>query len=151
MCSSDLFPSHDTAGEIVKVNPVDVFVYQVKTGETLQTISDRYKVSYEDLRSLNGKSDAIVMINEKIYIPYIFSNEKFTDPLDILPVSSSFGTIVHPIKQYELFHMGIDVAVMEGSNVYASKSGEVVMSEYQSGYGNVIKIEHENGYMTVLS
>lgn len=140
-----------TAGEVVKVNPMDVFVYQVKTGETLQKIADRYKVSYEDLRSLNGKSDAIVMINEKIYIPYIFSNEKFTDPLDILPISSTFGTRVHPIKQYELFHMGIDVAVMEGSNVYASKSGEVIMSEYQSGYGNVIKIEHENGYMTVYA
>lgn len=140
-----------TSGEKIKINPVDVFIYEVKSGETLHTIADRYNVSYEDLRSVNGKFDKIVMAGEKIYIPYIFSNEKFSDPLDILPVSSTFGTRVHPVKQYELFHMGMDLAVMEGSNVYASKSGEVIMSEYQAGYGNVIKVEHENGYMTVYA
>ena len=139
------------SGEKIKINTVDVFVYQVNSGETLHTIADRYKVSYEDLRSVNGKYDQIVMVGEKIFIPYIFSNEKFSDPLDILPVSSPFGTRVHPVKQYELFHMGMDLAVMEGSNVYAAKSGEVLVSEYQSGYGNVVKIEHENGYMTVYA
>jgi murein DD-endopeptidase MepM/ murein hydrolase activator NlpD len=139
------------SGEKINISSKDVFVYQVNSGENLHTIADRYKISYEDLRTINGKYDQVVMVGEKIFIPYIFSNEKFSDPLDILPVSSPFGTRVHPVKQYELFHMGIDLAVIEGSNVYASKSGEVLVSEYQSGYGNVVKIEHENGYMTVYA
>lgn len=63
-------------------------------------------------------------------------------------ISSPFGMRVHPVDGVKKMHSGIDIPAPEGTDIVASKSGVVEVSEYQSGYGNVIYIKHDDGSQT---
>jgi len=45
-------------------------------------------------------------------------------------------------------HYGIDLAVDEGTPVWATARGVVVFAGWKDGYGNVIYLDHENGMTT---
>ncbi len=137
------------AGKKISVKPEDVIVYEVKSGENLYGIAERYKVSFEDIKAINGKENQLLVPGEKIFIPYHVTAEKFSAPLDTLVISSPYGTRVHPIKQYELYHMGMDFVTPEGTSVYSGRAGEVIEAAYEYGYGKVIKIEHDDGYISI--
>ncbi|MBR2875697.1 MAG: M23 family metallopeptidase, partial [Clostridia bacterium] len=64
-------------------------------------------------------------------------------------VSSEFGKRVHPISGNEGIHKGIDIAIAEGSPIYASFDGEVIEATYDKWNGNYIKIKHDNNIITV--
>ena len=47
-------------------------------------------------------------------------------------------------------HLGIDIGVGEGQQVYAADSGVIVFAGWSTGgYGNTIMIDHGNGYQTL--
>ncbi len=66
-------------------------------------------------------------------------------------VSSEFGERVHPVSGEQSFHNGIDIAVSEGSEIYACEGGTVILAEYNEFSGNHIKIEHQGGYVSSYS
>lgn len=50
------------------------------------------------------------------------------------------------------YHLGIDIAAVQGTTVYASDSGTVIYAGWiDGGYGNMIEIDHNNGYATVYA
>lgn len=57
-------------------------------------------------------------------------------------LSSCFG------PRWERIHVGIDIAVAEGSPVLAARDGRVIFSGFVPGYGNLIVLEHEGGWYT---
>jgi Rod binding domain-containing protein len=61
-------------------------------------------------------------------------------------VSSSFGPRLHPIKQVEAQHNGLDLAAEKGAPVKATKGGEVIFAGSKEGYGNLVEIRHIGGY-----
>ena len=71
-------------------------------------------------------------------------------PLKDMPTPSSyFGPRIHPIQGIRKNHTGIDLAVVQGTPVYATEAGEVIMSSWNGGYGNCIMIDHGNGVVTL--
>ena len=68
--------------------------------------------------------------------------------------TSSFGCRVHPITGGYRYHSGIDIPVVEGTPVYAVKSGRITavrtdVTGYLAGsYGNYVDIDHLDGTMT---
>jgi len=81
----------------------------------------------------------------------------FINPVNPFPYcTSSFGCRLHPIQHTYRTHGGIDIAVGEGTVVYATKSG--IVSEIKTdipgpipgstSYGNYILINHGDGTMT---
>jgi len=64
-------------------------------------------------------------------------------------VVSAFGWRVHPILQTRHHHNGIDIAVPEGTIIYASASGEVNFVGEQQDHGMVLILDHPNNYHTV--
>ncbi len=64
-------------------------------------------------------------------------------------ITSGFGYRVHPILGYSRFHAGIDIAAPEGTTVWASKEGEVILAGWNGGYGNCVIIAHEGGMATL--
>jgi murein DD-endopeptidase MepM/ murein hydrolase activator NlpD len=67
------------------------------------------------------------------------------------PVSSGFGTRVHPILGEVRMHTGIDYAVGTGYPIKAAGGGIVVWAGPRGGYGNAVIIDHRNGLATLYA
>ncbi|MCD6161264.1 MAG: peptidoglycan DD-metalloendopeptidase family protein [candidate division Zixibacteria bacterium] len=46
-------------------------------------------------------------------------------------------------------HLGIDIAVREGTPIVVTATGVVVLAGWDDAFGNIIMVDHENGYKTV--
>lgn len=66
-----------------------------------------------------------------------------------IPVSSSYGTRLHPILNEYKHHSGVDLPGTEGEKVYASADGVVVAASRERLIGNYVKLEHAFGFTTV--
>ncbi|MGI5959950.1 MAG: M23 family metallopeptidase [Massiliimalia sp.] len=68
-------------------------------------------------------------------------------------VSSPFGTREDPVTSgQEEFHKGLDIAVAEGTPVYAAAKGQVILAEEsETGYGFHLQIKHEKGLETLYA
>jgi murein DD-endopeptidase MepM/ murein hydrolase activator NlpD len=58
-------------------------------------------------------------------------------------ISSMFG------RRWGVLHPGTDLAVPEGTAVYAANSGTVILSRWNGGYGNNVMIQHDDGVISV--
>lgn len=64
-------------------------------------------------------------------------------------VTDPYGPRINPVTGEAGFHTGVDLGDPYGSNVSASKSGEVVYSGWISGYGKTVILDHGNGVQTL--
>jgi murein DD-endopeptidase MepM/ murein hydrolase activator NlpD len=67
------------------------------------------------------------------------------------PISSGFGTRVHPILGEVRMHTGIDYAAGTGAPIKAAGSGIVIWAGPRGGYGNAVIIDHRNGLATLYA
>ena len=58
------------------------------------------------------------------------------------PVTSKYGTRMHPIFKKLITHTGVDLGMPMGSPVKASNSGKVIFVGWYGGYGKVVIIDH---------
>lgn len=63
-------------------------------------------------------------------------------------LSSKFGMRMHPVLKRKKHHNGIDLAVDEGTPVYAAQSGEVVVVGESDTSGRYVVIDHGYGVRT---
>lgn len=71
------------------------------------------------------------------------------------------GSLIAPVTNYRFtsafkfrngrWHKGVDLAVSEGTPVYAADNGKVIVSEWSDSYGNYIIIDHQNGVKTLYA
>ena len=70
-------------------------------------------------------------------------------PLVSYTLTSPFGMRTHPITGEYKMHNGIDMAVPEGTPIYAAKGGQVSIAAYSASAGNYVQINHGDGYRSV--
>ena len=58
------------------------------------------------------------------------------------PVTSPYGTRLHPIFKRYITHTGVDIGMPMGSPVKAANSGRVIFVGWYGGYGKVVIIDH---------
>jgi len=63
-------------------------------------------------------------------------------------MSSRYGKRTDPFNGRKVWHLGVDFAGKDGSDVIAVASGIVTRSEPYKGYGRLIEIDHGEGYVT---
>lgn len=81
--------------------------------------------------------------------------QSFSWPVETYNISSYFGYRIHPITGVPDGYTGLDirpkVTGVDGDPIYATQSGEVIVSQYQvytktdgstGGAGHYVKIEH---------
>ena len=66
----------------------------------------------------------------------------FIKPIRAGVLTSRYGT------RWGRLHGGIDIADKTGTEIYASKAGEVVYAGWCGNYGNLVRIKHADGYET---
>jgi murein DD-endopeptidase MepM/ murein hydrolase activator NlpD len=70
-------------------------------------------------------------------------------PIPGAPVTSGFGSRVHPIFGTVRMHTGIDFGAGTGTPIRAAADGTVVSAGTLGGYGNATIIDHGNGLATL--
>lgn len=60
-------------------------------------------------------------------------------------ISSYYGYRYHPIHEEIRLHRGLDIAIPEGTDLYAGIDGTVTVGDDPSGYGNYVIIAAANG------
>lgn len=150
-------------GTVLKIVKNGV-LHRVKRGQTLTDISRTYGVSLEEILRVNRlEGREYIYPNEEFFIPNAVTSPGFTylqmaggtKSFFAWPVrgelTSGFGPRIHPISGEPSFHEGIDVAVPEGTDVYAACAGRVRFAGHHNGYGLYVVLEHSNGYRTLYA
>jgi murein DD-endopeptidase MepM/ murein hydrolase activator NlpD len=65
------------------------------------------------------------------------------------PITSPFGSRVHPIYGTVRMHTGIDFGADSGTAIRAAADGVVVSASWYGGYGNATIIDHGGGLATL--
>lgn len=63
-------------------------------------------------------------------------------------IASGFGPRISPFTGKKAWHMGIDIAALIGTPIYAPADGVVIFSGKKSGYGKFIMVAHGYGVVT---
>ncbi|MCS6985370.1 MAG: M23 family metallopeptidase [Leptospiraceae bacterium] len=150
--NSPIFP-----GEELRIPTRPGLVYQVKKGDSLESLAKRFKITLSDIfdlegnpiRNLSGKKEIFLYkakpLPETVYI----SKKRFILPIAGGRFTSRFGWRHHPIYGGKTFHSGIDIAAPEGTPIRAAASGIVVFAGEAGSYGFVVILRHQDDYFTV--
>lgn len=60
------------------------------------------------------------------------------------PITSGFGTRVHPIHRTRKMHTGLDIAGPNRGPIKAADGGQVIFAGWKGGYGKCVMINHGN-------
>jgi murein DD-endopeptidase MepM/ murein hydrolase activator NlpD len=69
-------------------------------------------------------------------------------PIDVVRITSRYGSRIDPKTQIPSFHRGIDLVGEKNQKIIATSNGVVIAAGPFSGYGNYIEISHGNGIKT---
>lgn len=149
-------------GQTLVILPISGVRHIVKKGDTLSSISKKYGGDLNeimDFNSLEGNAD--LKIGMEITIPDGVINEPAkqttTKLANILPsISGYFARPVAAARRTQGIHgyNGVDLAGPVGTEIYASASGQVIVSKgsgWNGGYGNYVVIKHPNGTQTLYA
>jgi murein DD-endopeptidase MepM/ murein hydrolase activator NlpD len=121
--------------------------------ELLKQVQDKKSDFQSELNALQVESGAVGDFLRQVQAGQKLAPRKkrtFRAPV-AAPVSSGFGTRVHPILGEVRVHTGIDYAAGTGVPIKAAGSGIVVWAGPRGGYGNAVIIDHRNGLATLYA
>lgn len=144
--SSPLSPNIREAGsggsEKFDPQPLKSFPGIFDSYAKLENLGHQLDVEVQSFRELNK------MVNER--------TEMWASRPAIQPISNkqldrlhmTYGARFHPIFHVYLDHKGLDFAASQGTPVYATGDGKVIMAYFSGSYGNVIYLDHGYSYET---
>lgn len=155
---------HD--GETLVILPVSGVSHVVAKGDTIKSLAQKYKGSEEEIIAFNGlEGNSALVVGSTVIIPEgMLSLPAPTTPSTYSKARgtngpSYSGYYLRPVNgvlsQGIHGYNGVDLAAPTGTPVFASASGDVVVSKYREGnpwfggYGNYIVISHDNGTQTL--
>ena len=149
------------AGQKLKIPSIDGIVYTVKKGDSLSSITGKYKISLEQLLDVNELTSETLTNGQQLFLPGAAmdasSLRNAMGELFRLPIaakfrwSSPYGYRIDPIANVKSFHTGTDMACPTGTPILAAMSGRVTTTGLNRVYGNYVIIDHGNGYQTLYA
>ena len=165
-CNTLKDPDYLKPGTTLKVPNQDGLFHKISKGDTLSTISSKYKSDPHLIRKANPRIDLdTLQIGDNVFIPgaspassvYSLSDGRsvsysrdFRWPV-VGKVNSPFGWRRHPITRKRSFHTGVDIKARTGTIIRAAQGGRVAYSGWMGGYGRVVVVNHGNGYSTLYA
>jgi murein DD-endopeptidase MepM/ murein hydrolase activator NlpD len=149
-------------GQYLKIPSMPGIIYTVKKdGETPVAIAEKYKVNAEKCASVNYVSlNTELKAGTSLFVPDAeldwatrqeINGDLFKKPLHARYwLSSNYGWRDSPFNAgTRTFHGGLDMAVSQGTPIYAALEGKVTAVGYNATYGNYVIITHHSGYKTL--
>lgn len=163
--ASNLKSDNLSVGQELKIPPVTGVVHTVRDGETVYSISKKYKTDPQKIVNFpfNDFADLetfALTVGQSLMVPDgVIPEAPPISTLRLVPapqvVPGPGGTYIWPsqgiITQYPVwYHMALDIANQSVPPVMASRAGKVVYSAcIRWGYGCHIIIDHGDGYQTL--
>lgn len=157
-------------GMELTILPLNGVLHDVQPGDTLESVSEEYGIPVEDIIAYepnNLEFPYRLYPETQILVPGAVAEVFIWTPPTLNAVRSSgtgsgiapavvgTGTFIYPVgsrnftQKFWYGHPGIDIALTEGSGVFASDTGTVTFAGWNIyGYGNLIVVNHGNGYET---
>ena len=149
------------AGQKLRIPSIDGIIYTVKKGDSLSSITGKYKINLEQLLDVNELSSETLTAGQQLFLPGAAmdaaSLRNAMGELFRLPISAKFrwsspyGYRIDPIAGVKSFHTGTDMACPTGTPILAAMSGRVTTTGINRVYGNYVIIDHGNGYQTLYA
>ncbi len=149
-------------GQYLKIPSMPGIIYTVKKdGETAAAIAEKYKVNAEKCANANFVSlNTELKAGTSLFVPDAeldwatrqeINGDLFKKPLHARYwLSSNYGWRDSPFNAgSRTFHGGLDMAVSQGTPIYAALEGKVTAVGYNATYGNYVIITHHSGYKTL--
>ncbi len=121
--------------------------------DLLRQVQDRKSDFQSELNALQVESGAVGEFIRQVQAGQILGPRKkrtFKAPVGA-PVSSGFGTRVHPILGEVRMHTGLDYAAGTGVAIKAAGRGVVIWAGPRGGYGNAVVLDHGKGLATLYA
>lgn len=164
--ANDIRGSSIKVGQELVILPISGVRHVVKSGDTLQSIANKYKADLGDILSYNGfATNAKIKPGDIVIIPdgVISVTQSSFAGSSGSQISQSYpsysGYYLRPIaggkkSQGIHGHNGIDIAAPIYTPVLASADGKIIVSRtggYNGGYGTYVVISHANGTQTLYA
>lgn len=154
-CINDLDdPRQLSVGQKLLIPTENELAYQTTGSETLEEVAELYGLEPMEIALANDIWDIDALpAGASLTIPgwnalQAMSNMSsrsggslFTRPVEGI-ISSAYG------YRHGEFHTGLDIAVVQGTEVKAAMAGTVVSAGWDGNYGYAVVIDHHNGYKT---
>lgn len=89
----------------------------------------------------------LMPIPSDVNLSPIYMKDSIYPPLEGR-ITSNFGYRENPIGKQSDFHKGIDIAGIQGSDIYAAFSGKVIFTGFDDNFGNYIEVEHGENFIS---
>jgi murein DD-endopeptidase MepM/ murein hydrolase activator NlpD len=146
------------AGRVLKIPNQDGIFHLVRSGETLDSLAERYKADSEAIQIVNELFSDFVVTGTELFIPGARLAwerlQEINGDLFLWPVrgviTSFYGWRPNPFnRSVRQFHNGIDIRASTGTPVRAAMAGRVSAVGYDRVLGNYVIINHNSGYRTL--
>lgn len=147
------------SGMKLKIPDVDGVLHNVTSGDSLESISDRYSVPVKDIFKINGLKSETLTDGSSIFIPNVRAADwgwkSNIDKFFVFPVNGQiikrYGEYVNKITGITELYEGVDFKASEDNRIFASKSGYISGIGYSPNYGNYVFIDHQSGQRTLYA
>jgi len=152
-------------GDMLIILPVSGIRYKVQQGDTISSISLRYKGEIDKIIAFNGLgAGGSIIAGDYIIIPdgempvrsytksYVAKYAPYTQNLDSYFIHPTAGVGYKSRGIHS--HNAVDIAASCWTAVYAAAAGTVAISDgygWNGGYGKYIKIDHADGVGSLYS
>jgi len=148
------------AGKKLRIPSVDGLIHKVCAGESVQSIGKKYSIDVIDILDVNDLDTETLSVGQDLFIPGAkldknvlrqAMGDTFINPLKTgsYRLTSRCGWRADPFTGVKQYHPGIDMAITQGTSIYAALSGKVVACGWSNVYGNYAIIDHGNGYQSL--
>ena len=142
-------------GQAIRIPNQDGILYQIKPGDTLESIAGQYGTTVSRISTVNELFSENISAGANLFIPGgrmdWVSRQEINGDLFIWPssgrITSPYGWRIDPFGSgTRQFHTGIDIGGIIGTPVRAAMSGRVAHVGYDNVFGNFLIINHHSGY-----
>lgn len=155
-------------GQTLKILPVTGIIHEVKHGETIHSIAEKYSVDAQAIvnwpyNSYANDETFALAVGQELMVPdgakpkeTPWQPQRYlaqTVPVPDVGLQPGSGQFIWPAagritQRFVWYHQGLDIANKAAPDVVAADTGIVETAGWMGGYGNLVVINHQNGYHT---